>query len=165
MEKAERQKGFTLLELLFTIAVAAVIVSFGVPGFMSLIDNNRAVSHTNDLVAALNLARSEATRRRSTVTVCSSTDGATCAASDDWSTGWIVLSAGNELLRSWPARSGGAGVVGGNVSQVQFLARGSVAGVAPEFSVRLHNCSGDDQARDVAVNGAGRISVRREDCS
>jgi type IV fimbrial biogenesis protein FimT len=163
VDKDARQKGFTLLELLFTIAVAAIIVSFGVPGFMNFIDNNRAVTHTNDLVTALNLARSEATRRRSTVTVCSSTDGATCGAGNDWSTGWVVLTAGNELLRSWPPRSGGAGVVDGNVSQVQFLARGSVAGTAPEFSVRLDNCSGD-QGRDVAVNGAGRISVSREDC-
>jgi type IV fimbrial biogenesis protein FimT len=160
-----RQKGFTLLELLFTITIAAVILSFGVPGFMSFIDNNRTVTHTNDLVAALNLARSEATRRRSTVTICSSTDGTVCSNNDDWSTGWVVLSSDDELLRSWPERSGGAGVVDGNVAKVRFLARGSVAGTAPQFSVRLHNCSGDGQARDVAVNGAGRISVSREDCS
>jgi type IV fimbrial biogenesis protein FimT len=163
VDKDARQKGFTLLELLFTITIAAIILSFGVPGFMSFIDNNRAATHTNDLVAALNLARSESTRRRSPVTVCSSTDGASCAGSEDWSTGWIVLSSGNELLRSWPKRSGGAGVIDGNVQQVQFLARGSVAGAAPEFSVRLHKCSGD-QGRDVAVNGAGRISVSREAC-
>jgi type IV fimbrial biogenesis protein FimT len=161
--KDERQNGFTLMELLFTIAVAAIILSVGVPGFMSFIDNNRAVTHTNDLVTALNLARSEATRRGSTVLVCSSSDGVAC--SGGWSDGWVVqLAASGEVLRSWPKRSGGAGVVTANVSQVQFRARGSVAGTpTPLFEVRLEKCTGD-QGRDVAVNGAGRIAVSRVDC-
>ncbi len=61
-----KTKGFTLFELIVTIAVAAIIVSVGIPGFTSFVQNNRAVTHTNDLVTALNLARSEATWCRST---------------------------------------------------------------------------------------------------
>lgn len=159
----ERQKGFTLLELMVTISVAAIILSVGVPGFISFIQNNRAVTHTNDLVTALNLARSEATRRGSRILVCSSTDGASCEDSNDWSTGWIVQTQGGELLRSWPERSGGAGVVSGDVSEVEFLARGSVQAGAV-LQVRLPDCSGD-QERVVTVNGAGRVSVARENCS
>jgi type IV fimbrial biogenesis protein FimT len=168
--KDERQTGFTLMELLFTIAVAAIILSVGVPGFMSFIDNNRAVTHTNDLVTALNLGRSEATRRGSTVIVCSSVGGTGCDGDEDWSTGWVVCTeaagACGQLLRSWPERSGGAGVVveQNDLSQFRFLARGSVAGTAPLFEVRLEKCTGD-QGRDVAVNGAGRISVSRMSCS
>jgi type IV fimbrial biogenesis protein FimT len=166
--KDGRQKGFTLMELLFTIAVAAIILSVGVPGFMSFIDNNRAVTHTNDLVTALNLGRSEATRRGSTVIVCSSVGGTSCDGDEDWSTGWVVRTAGagGQLLRSWPERSGGAGVIveKNNLSQFQFLARGSVAGTAPSFEVRLDKCKGA-QGRDVEVNGAGRVSVARKDCS
>lgn len=164
MKKDAGQKGFTLLELMLTIGVAAIIFSVGVPGFMNFIQNNRAVTHTNDLVTALNLGRSEATRRGSTVLVCSSDDGATCNGSTDWSTGWVVLSpgVGGDLLRSWPERSGGAGVLTGNVSQVQFRARGSVAGGA-QLTVLLPKCTGDQQ-RNVAVNGAGRISVSRVPC-
>jgi type IV fimbrial biogenesis protein FimT len=152
------------MELLFTIAVAAIILSVGVPGFMSFIDNNRAVTHTNDLVTALNLARSEATRRGSTITVCSSTDGVACVPGVDWSNGWVVRTAAGDVLRSWPKRSGGAGVVTANVSQVQFRARGSVAGTpTPLFAIRLEKCTGD-QGRDVDVNGAGRIAVSRVGC-
>ena len=162
MVKDERQKGFTLLELMFTITVAAIILSFGVPGFLSFIDNNRAVTHTNDLVTALNLARSEATRRSTRVLLCSSADGSTCSGSDDWSTGWVARTQGGELLRSWPERSGGAGVLEGDVSQVEFLARGSAA-AGTVLRVRLPECTGS-QGRDVAINGAGRISVTRVDC-
>lgn len=156
-------QGFTLYELIVTMAVAAIILSFGVPGFMTFIDNSRATTHTNDLVTALNLARSEATRRGAAVTVCSSTDNATCSGSTDWSTGWVVRSAAGNVLRVWPERSGGAGVVSGNVSTILFLSRGSLGTAAPLMQIRLPDCTGSN-GRDVSVNGAGRISVDRVDC-
>ena len=92
------------MELLVTVAVAGIVLSFGVPSFMGLIDNNRAVAHTNDLVTSLNLGRSEAVRRGAPISLCSSTDGATCNASNDWSSGWIVRTAAGEVLRAWPER-------------------------------------------------------------
>lgn len=157
------QRGFTLFELMVTVAVAALILSLGVPGFMSFVQNNRAATHSNDLVTALNLGRSEATRRGSAVVMCSSANGTSCSGSNDWSTGWVLRSAGGELIRSWPERSGGAGVVTGNVAQIQFQARGSLAAGGAVLQVRLPNCSGE-QGRDIAINVAGRISVGRVDC-
>lgn len=162
VEKQGTQQGFTLLELMFTIAVAAIILSVGVPGFMNFIQNNRAVTHTNDLVTALNLGRSEATRRGAPVLVCSSEDGASCSGATDWSTGWIVRVPGGDVLRAWPERSGGAGVLTATASQLSFQPRGSVAAGA-DLTVSLPDCTGD-QRRIVSVNGAGRISVARAAC-
>jgi type IV fimbrial biogenesis protein FimT len=160
----ERIGGFTLFELMVTLAVAALILSLGVPGFRSFIQNNRATTHTNDLVTALNLGRSEATRRGSSVLLCSSSDGATCSGSIDWSSGWIVRRPAGAVVRTWPERSGGGGVLTANVSQIQFQARGSLAGgTVPLLQIRLPDCSGD-QGRDVSVNMAGRISVTRVTC-
>ena len=169
MASTEKNGGFTLFELMVTIAVAAIIISFGVPGFQSFIQNNRAATHTNDLVTALNLGRSEATRRGAAVTVCSSTNASTCNGDNDWSTGWVVCTgtaatcSATDVLRVWPERSGGAGVLTANVDEVRFLARGSVAGTAPDFEVRLPDCTGD-QGRDVSVNAAGRVSADRVNC-
>ncbi len=164
MTRIDRNKGFTLYELMITLAVGAIIVSVGVPGFSSMVQNNRAVTHSNDLITALNLGRSEATRRGVPIQVCSSTDGATCSGSTDWSTGWIVRRPGGEVLRTWSERSGGAGVLSANVSQFQFQARGALASAPlPVLQVRLPDCSGD-QGRDIAVNVAGRISVARVAC-
>lgn len=164
MSGRQKIEGFTLFELMVTIAVAAVIVSFGVPGFQSLVANSRAATYSNDLVTALNLGRSEATRRGVAVELCSSTDGATCSGSNDWSTGWIVHRPGGQLIRTWPARSGGAGVLTANVSQIQFQSRGALnGGAAPVLQVRLPDCTGS-QGRNVAVNVAGRISVTRASC-
>ena len=159
-----KARGFTLFDLMITVAVAGVILSVGVPSHRGIIQNNRAVAATNDLVTSLNLGRSEAIRRGSTVSLCSSADGATCSTSNDWSTGWIIQTSAGEVLRAWPERSGGAGVLSANVSQIQFQPRGSLApGVLPQLQLRLPDCTGD-QGRDVAVNSAGRISVTRVTC-
>lgn len=156
--------GFTLLELLTTIAVVAMIASYGVPGFQNMMANSRSVTHTNDLVTALNLGRSEATRRGTTINVCASSDAATCSGSTDWSTGWVVRTPAGVVLRTWPERSGGAGVLTANVSTIQFQARGSLpAASAPLLAVQLPHCTSTGR-RNISVNVAGRIAVDRVAC-
>lgn len=160
---AARWRGFTLLELMATLAVAAILVVVGVPGFVGFLQNTRATSHTNDLVTALNLARSEATQRGTVIRVCSSTDGATCGGSTNWSTGWVVLTPDGDVIRAWPERTGGANVLTGTVTNVEFQPRGSVAAAGTVFEVRVPDCTGN-QGRDVRVNVPGRVSVSRVDC-
>lgn len=154
--------GFTLLELLVTLAVAAILVTVAVPSFRSFVQSSRATTHTNDLVTALNLGRSEATRRGRPIIVCSSTDGTTCSGATDWRTGWVVLVPGNELVRTWDTRDGGAGVVTADVDRVTFRPRGSAA-AAGNFQIRVPGCSGD-AGRDVEVNVAGRVATTRVAC-
>lgn len=164
MLQTKRTAGFTLYELLITIIVGSVILSFGVPSFQRIMHNSRSVTHTNDLITALNLARSEATRRGAAINLCASTDGATCSGSNDWSSGWILRAPGGEVLRAWPATSGGASVLTGNVSNIQFQSRGSLAaGAAPQLALQLPHCTGDGR-RNITVNVAGRIAVDRVNC-
>ena len=164
MLRLKRKKGFTLYELMITLALASVITSLAVPGFQGFVQSSRAVTHTNDLVTALNLGRSEATRRSAPIQLCASSDSAVCNGSTDWSDGWIVRTPAGEVLRAWPARSGGSGVLTGNVSTIQFQARGSLsAGAAPQLDMQLADCSGDNR-REISINVAGRISVSRVTC-
>lgn len=86
-----RKRGFTLVELVTTLAVAGILISLAVPSFSEVIRNNRLVTQTNDFVTAVNLARSEAIRRSSRVTVCKSSDQVSCAGAGDWDQGWIVF--------------------------------------------------------------------------
>ncbi|MDJ0747831.1 MAG: GspH/FimT family pseudopilin [Woeseiaceae bacterium] len=165
MLQPNKNAGFTLYELMVTVTVAAIIASFAVPGFQNLVSNNRSVTHTNDFVTALNLARSEATRRRFPIDVCASADGATCSGSNDWSTGWIVRTPAGQVLQAWPARSGGAGVLSGNVSNIQFQASGSLpAGANPLISLQLPRCK-DPGRRNITISPAGRIAVTRVACT
>lgn len=89
-------KGFTLIELMVTLAIAVIVLTVGVPSFMATIQNNRITTTVNDFVSDLNLARSEAIKRGSRVTLCKSADGNSCTQSGDWSQGWILFSDPND---------------------------------------------------------------------
>lgn len=82
-------KGFTLIELMVTVAVVGILAVVGVPAMAGLINANRINSASDNLTAALQLARSEAIRRGTSVTVCASNDGQACASTTSWNR-WIV---------------------------------------------------------------------------
>ena len=86
-----RQPGFTLIELIVTVAVAAILLTVGIPSFQQMMRNNRAAAHMNEMISALNLARSEAAKRGVRVSLCPSTDQATCIDGTNWNNGWIVF--------------------------------------------------------------------------
>lgn len=102
-----RSAGVTLLELVITVAILAIIAVIALPSFNVVIVSNRLSAGANELVGSLQLARSEAIRRGSRVVVCPSSTGADCAGA--WSDGWIVfedrnrdrgVTAGEPILRS-----------------------------------------------------------------
>ena len=86
-----RQTGFTLVELLITMTVVALVLGIGLPGLRDFIQNNRRAAKINELVASLTLARSEAVSRNLAVSMCPSTNGTACAAVA-WDKGWIIFS-------------------------------------------------------------------------
>jgi type IV fimbrial biogenesis protein FimT len=103
-----RPRGFTLVEVLVVMTITAILLAFAIPSFQTMIRNNRISSSSNSLLAAMDLARSEAVRRSTVVTVCRSTDPEAVApgcssaanggyAANDWASGWIVFAkaAGN----------------------------------------------------------------------
>ena len=103
MKTINRESGFTLIELMFTIALAAIILAIGIPSFQNIMRSNRITKDTNDFISSLNLARSEANKRGRRVVLCKSDqidNLASCATSSsnccttgsgDWENGWIVF--------------------------------------------------------------------------
>lgn len=95
------EQGFTLLELLVTVALAAILLGIGIPSFIDTIRNNRMATASNDLLGAMHLARSEAVKRRAPVTVCSSADPLNApACSAGFLNGWVVFADdnGNDIV-------------------------------------------------------------------
>lgn len=108
--------GFTLIELIVTLALAAILLTVGVPAFQEMIRNNRAATHANEFMSTLNFARSEAVKRGRRVVLCKSQDGASCTTDGTWDQGWIVfvdtdndaaVDAGENIIRIFGALSGG----------------------------------------------------------
>jgi len=75
-------RGFTLLELIITIGIFAIIAGFAIPGFQNLIEANRVTTQTNNLLSALKTARSEAVRQGGPVTLA--------AMDGDFNEGWCL---------------------------------------------------------------------------
>ncbi len=86
----KHESAFTLIELMITITVAAIVLTFGVPSFGRIIERNQLSTHINELVSTLHLARSEAVRRNVDVKVCHSADGVNCGGAG-YEDGWIIF--------------------------------------------------------------------------
>lgn len=83
--------GFTMIELLVTVSVAAILLAIALPSFTSVMNSNRLSAQANEVVAAMQLARVEAVRQNKRAIVCGSADGSTCSGSTAWNSGWITF--------------------------------------------------------------------------
>jgi type IV fimbrial biogenesis protein FimT len=90
MISMKMQSGLTLIELMVTLSVLAILLVTATPSFVSYTKDNRRTTYINELVSSLNLARSEAAKSNSTVAFCPSSNGADCAG-DNYDSGWIVF--------------------------------------------------------------------------
>ena len=148
-----KHAGFTLVELMVTISVLAVLLGIGVPSFRDMIEGNRITTVTNDLVSGLQFARSEAVKRGANVTLCSTNDQDTCSGA--WVDGWVARTAGG-ALRVWPAPR--QGVVIAVPGAVEFTPLGGVT-AARCFQVTLNGLQ-----RFVGVGPAGRVATNLNAC-
>jgi len=161
-------KGFTLVELMVTLAVLAIVLSIAVPSFADFIRSNRAESQRAVLVSSLGLARSEAIRRGTQVRVSP-------ISGTNWTNGWRVWvdSNGNSSYDSGEAIKEFAAFTGGNtlsstVSPIIFSAQGYQSSVTVgntttlQFRVGASFCTLE---RDIKVNHLGRVSTERRTCS
>lgn len=170
-----RPRGFTLLELMFAIAIAAVIIAVGAPSFTEFRRNARLTSVANDFLAATQVARTEAIKRRTTLSICPSVSAGSAAPACDGVDfgGWIVF---EDPDRSC-TREAGEVVVGGeapinaadvsdsmrvnarsNGACVSFAATGYVDDrAALPALTRLVYC---DERGTAAVGGANRAAAR-----
>ena len=104
-------RGFSLFELLVVMCIAGILTSIAVPSYRYVTTSNRIAAEINGLLGDLQFARSEAIKEGQNVTVCVSTDGATCATTTyTWASGWIVTNAPSSTtiapMRMQPTFSG-----------------------------------------------------------
>ncbi len=170
MEK-KHESGFTLIELLITIVVASILIALAVPAFHGFVQNNRVASQANELVSTMALARSEAIKRKGTVAVCISADGASCTGAS-WDQGWLVFAdpnnngtvdAGDTIIRIWSAILGGSTITPNTGTSSVVFDRLGGANNTVIFQVRIPNCRGN-RARDMTLRTTGSIEMQAANC-
>lgn len=164
--KMKKDSGFTLVELMISLAVFAIVVSFAIPNFREFIQNNRLISQTNDVISTLQLARSEAVKRRQTLTICASTNATTCNSSN-WEQGWIVfvdvdadgvIDGGVDELLRVGERLAGSNTLRSNSfasnTRVQYSAQG---GIDSSGTFTICDTRGATYSRAININVTGRV--------
>jgi type IV fimbrial biogenesis protein FimT len=182
-------RGFTLIELMITVAIAAIVIAIGIPSFKDFIDNTRSNTLSEEFSTAMNYARTEAIKRSRRVSVCASTDSTSCGS--DWTKGFIVFvdfaTADNAaapvvnpsapqqrtILKTWKSTENNRVFTvkyGGTATDfVRFTSQGILAQTAVgapqtiEADMKITGCSGKNKRR-LAVNVSGMISTTRVDC-
>lgn len=172
--------GFTLIELMVTVALAAIILTLAVPSFVGTIRDNRLVTQVNEMVSALNVTRSEAIKRGMQVTMCRSLDGTNCntAACDTtsgnncWEKGWVIfadanangtLDSGETLISVHGAFTSGATIRSATnfTDWIAYLSTGTSKGNGNNANGMFNVCDsrGVDKAKFIIINSTGRIRV------
>lgn len=167
----EYNTGFTLFELMITIAIAGILVGVAIPSFTFIITSNRLTAYANELVTALNLARNEAVKRGMSVTVRKVDDNSSTnkGAGANWEDGWDVFTdadsdgnfeAGDVLIRTYDPLKFSYTLRGNNFSNfIRFTSSGQ-SNTNGSFVI-CDNSDGNDvpeanTSRLIIVNSVGR---------
>lgn len=187
MRRPRRPHGFTLIELMVTLAIAAILMFLAAPSFVSYQRNTQLTSAANTLLAAINAARGEAMKRGMSAMVVPTNNGS------DWTTGWVVFvdknnsrtytdTGDNTVLTQAKVPSGisisGSGIASGSTPYIMFDASGYSNTKAGSFGALSISFARTDvvaadqfsQTRKIKIASTGRIrmctpkSASDEDC-
>ena len=164
-----RYAGFTLIELIITMAVLAICAGVALPSLRSFMEQQRTLAAISSLTSHMSLARMAAVTRNQRTVLCPSRNGNSCEAGTDWSTGWMLFldedgnrqpDSGDEVLRMdlEPTSRHLRVVSTVGRQQLRYLPDGSSAG--SNLTISICNKAGDVLGR-VIVNNMGRPRSER----
>lgn len=171
-------QGLSLIELMVTLTIVAILAAMAMPSFRDIANSSRAVGMANELVASLNFARSEAVKRGVAVTVCKTANpdaaSPSCTTAGDWASGWQTFTdsgtqgsvdgTDTRLRVKQPSGSNGSMIGDANFSNyVTYLPSGASLGNGGSASGSITICVGNIQY-SVVVNSTGRVHVDKGTC-
>lgn len=162
-------RGVTLIELMVTIAVLAVLLAVAAPSFAQLVRQWRQDSAVDAFVGDLRLARSTATRTSRPVVVCATGSAGTCSTGADWAGGWRVFSdlngngewdAGEPVIVQRGAQAGIAAMLDKHApAKLSFRGNGTLSGANDTVSVQPQGAQGPTVAITTNMLGRARVAT------
>lgn len=146
-----QDQGFTLVELLITVALLAILANIAIPAFEGLVNRNRQQALLEQAESILNNARADAVLKRRTVEICGSSDGQTCSA--NWASGWLVQTLDDQVLQITQLTDQNDLRWEGFKRSIRFRDNGS----SPTGNGRFYQCDDEKVAWQLILNRQGRL--------
>ena len=163
----KKNSGFTLLELIMTVAMISIVVAIAIPSMTTFNQNDRLVTNINTMIGHLAYARSEAVKRSQQVSICVSNDTATCTGGNNWEDGWIIyidadasntFDATEEILRAQQALGSNQTITPTTfASQVTYDYRGFATSTG---SFQLCDNRSGPYGKTISISNTGRVRLQ-----
>lgn len=161
--------GFTLIELMVTVALLAIVLAIAAPSLVELQIGNQIKTSSSDWTLAVQKARAHAVKERGLITICASSDGATCLVSTDYGLGWIMKTGdtGNNgrILSDFPPPNGITMTASRAASAITFLGNGQPSAAFLGLRVEVMQASNNPNtklSRYLCVAPSGRVRTYTE---
>lgn len=184
MHVSRPSRGFTLIELMVTVVVLAILAGIALPNLRDFTRRSAVTSQSNAVLADLQYARNDAITRRVITEICGSTDGTACTGTNAFEGGWVVyretapgptatFTSADEVQRVTQAKSGISirlvDDTGAAVNDVGFSQDGSTTSDKPLSFLVCAKSSGDTVGEsagrvlgaEVLLSTSGRASIRK----
>lgn len=171
-----KNQGFTITELVIVLLIVGLGLSLAIPSFTTLMQRNRAISTANELVSALFMARSEAIKRATPVTLCVAQDeDLNSCGVGGWDTGWLVFvdsdnnasfNGDDERIMVHTALKGELNIATtpANISSFTYNTLGLSNQPDVTFTITPQGCSGPHGGREIIISSTGRPTINPIAC-